>query len=890
MKISKQSIGFLCVVTLPQLLLSVLFALLLLQKPNEVAGWVLAASLVANVFFTVYVFIKGKTQSLSMRFHMLLACTYAAMLIGGMVLLEDSSLWGVMSVRLTALLIDSAAVIYALFQIANRTSADISKQIVALVAVPLIWLFAYNILSGARLDTAVMILIVLGGIVMAYLIIKIILVKRQEKIESGQRPKRLALYIIFSLVLPIAGLTLNVSMDNLFGDFSDPLFFFVPFINGVLLIVPPPSEKRLRLLRFFIIAAATTYLLYFFIAFLPYMPIGFLGLAIVLGALVFAPAAALVMQIIYLIQEWKAVSVLWGTIRLTAVFVAGLVLLPILVLTSYLGDRVNLEKAIAYTEQDISVNGEIIDFGRLDRALDNADAVEEKDRFFDMRVADNTPILSSIYAHLVLDSRILANDRLEKLRMAFFGEYPEQGFANGLTTDMEMPQVKLKDISTQTTFDNTTGIFRTWVNITLQGPKNGWNEEYVTEFALPEGAYISDYYLDVFGTKKMGILADQRAAMWLYNDIVVQTPAQDPGLLHYTGDRTIELRVYPFNGDEPRYTGFEIIHNETATIRIDGEEVLLSAPPQTRLKEMEHAVLIPGAVKDGLPVAQERPRRYYFIVDCSKDSDIDDQLYRIEDYAQGKGILDATVIFATYKTNTCRLKNADSVNITPQSGFNLALAVKSILIQNGDDSVPVILFTSDNPALALIPKNVTVLAAQYPESDYYYRLNADETLNGYDFETGKNVGKMNQPLISQARMYNGVRVRDDSQTQILPNDSVDFMDMEISGNEYEQAVMLDIAARNGGAQNAAQSLKLLRASFKAGILTPQTAFIVVETQAQEVDLLAKQQQLIKEDKELIKEQNAVKSLDEPSALVCAFIALLGLSLVKLWKRNRTETR
>ena len=572
------------------------------------------------------------------------------------------------------------------------------------------------------------------------------------------------------------------------------------------------------------------------------------------------------------------------------VFVAGLVLLPTLVLTSYIGDRTNLEKAIAYTEQDISVNGELIDLGRLERALENADAVEEKDRFFNMSVADNTPILSSVYAHLVLDSRILANDRLENLRKVFFGELVDQGFSDGLTTDMQMPQVKLKDISTQTTFDDTSGVYRTWVNMTLQGPENGWNEEYVTEFALPEGAYISDYYLDVFGTKKMGILADRRAAMWLYNDIVVETPAQDPGLLHYTGDRTIELRVYPFNSDEPRYTGFEIIHSEAAAIRIDGEEVLLSAPPQTRVKEMEHAVLIPGAVKDGLPMAEGRPNRYYFIIDCSKDSDIEDQLSRVQDYAQGSGISDATVVFTSYKTDTYRLPDADSVDITPQSGFNLALAVKSILMQNGNDSVPIIIYTSGNPALALIPKNVSVLAAQYPESAYYYRLNADETLSGCDFETGKDVGKMDEPLITKARLYNGVRVRDDDQTQILPDDSVDFT--EISGSEYEQAVMLDLAAKYGAAQEAAASLKLLRASFKAGILTPQTAFMVVETPAQEAALYEKQQQLIKEDKELIKAQDAAKSLDEPSALVCVLVALLGFALVKQRKRknalNRTE--
>jgi hypothetical protein len=696
-----------------------------------------------------------------------------------------------------------------------------------------------------------------------------------RKDASAKRP--VALYAIFSLGLPLIGLFVNLGTDNLVGDFSHPLYFIVVIVNGILLLMKPFADQRLRLMGFFLTAAATAYLVYFFIVFLPYIPIGFMGLVIILGVLMFAQAGALVMQIIYLVKEWPQVAKVFSAKRVLLVFIAGFVFLPVCVLTSFIGDRHNFDVAVSYLESGAAVSEESVNLTRLRRALDNAGSeyVWSND-FMSPMTSRNTPIISAIYSKIVFGNTVVFEDSIEKMEKLFYNEYDVPRTEDGLTVNgNDLTTVAITKMNIETAYDAEIGAYRSWVNLTLQGDLNDGNQEYVTVFSLPDGAYISDYYLYVNGQQKYGILADDRAATAVYKDIVRVN--RDPGLIHYVGDNELELRVFPFSGDKARCTGFEVIHAYQVKFTLDDWQVTLEAPDAGTVVTAEGGTLISAQLKETLPRAQTRPLEYYFVVDCSSISDIAYQTSLIEDYASLSGITKGHVLFTSYRLNEVDLASIREADVKSECGFNLALAVKTILTENGDDTIPAILFTSENPYGAVYPEYIAAQAAQYPEIDSYFRLNDDLTLTPYDFKTGEGTGRIVSIPANTALVWNGQLIADDGQSElVLSGESVQ---LTLSGSEYRNAISIFAAYKNSLKEK--DEIKLLRASFRTHVLTPQTAFIVVETKAQEAQLYEMQEQLLNDIAD-----TARQTLADPPVWILALVGMAACAA--LWFLRRVK--
>jgi hypothetical protein len=889
MKSIDQPLRILWFVTLPLTLLAVALVTLLARSPHTGALWMLIISAAVNISFTAYAIIR-RQQPATGKFVMIsLAAACCLTIAAAALLLDDAALLsGAISLRLAALLLCAVPALYAALALTKAFAprAEPGKYILGLVALPLAWFLAFNIFTGVRLQTVAMILII-GGAFSAVFLLGRVVSQRSAKplLPEGRRKRRwIVLYAIFSVALPLTGLMLNLAMGNLFGDFSDPAFYIIPVVNSALLLLPPFADKRLRLLRFFLLSASLVYFIYFFVVFIPFMPIGFLGLIYVVGVLLFAPAGALAMQIIELLREWRQLRPLCGGGRVLAVLLSALLLIPACMLTSYIGDRQNLENATSYLETSEVPSNEPVDLARLERALSSSTGTFEisRDIFAEFTSANNTPLISAAYSALVLNGKVMRDGDIDRLRQLFFDEYEsdpwDETVADGLTVNGQAPtNVRLTDIRTETAVDATTGVSRTFVHLTLENPKNSWGDEYVTLFSLPEGAYVSDYYLDVGVTRKQGILADARAAMSVYDDIV-RIQQQDPGMLRYIGDSQLELRVFPFSDGETRQTGFEIIHTQPLSLTLDGQTVDISAANTPDEVIFSGGTLVSAAMKQKLPQAKTRPFSYWFIVDSSAHSDVGYQLSLIEDYASMSGINDARVIFASYDLKQTTLTDARSVHVVPHSGFNLALAVKQALTENDSDTVPIILFTSGNPAVALYPAHSAWLAKRFPESPYYYRLRDDLRLTPYAFGSNDTDRALDTPAVFTLRLYGDTFVRDDGQSEIVP--SGEGGEFSLSGNQYTDALALNTALRSNPSMSTAVSLKLLRASFRTHVLTPQTSFIVVETAAQEADLWEVQEQLLERDSAIA----ARETLDEPPLLIC-LLAVAAISAAALLVRR-----
>jgi hypothetical protein len=874
-------------VTLPQAVNAAYLAYGYAQGRSASVLYMLIASLAVNIAFTAYAFINRRRDALEPPVFIAAATAFSLAIAAAVFFLADTAfIDGFVSARLVSILLCALSAVWALYGLAGLSPAkDSRRAAAALIAVPLAWFLLFNILSGAAFDTAVMILIIAGLFIMCFLIFRILRAPKAQSPDAEALkppPRRRALYAIFSLALPLLGLLLNLSMDGAFGDYSDPLFFIVPVVNGILLLLPPPADKRLRILRFFLIAAATLYLVYFFVVFAPFMPFGVIASIVGVGALLLAPAGALTMQVLHLVNEWPQVSALYGKLRTGAVFIAGLFLLPLLLFTSYLGDRQNLLNAADYLEQNAAAVQKDVDPSRLARSIRHIRNIDRDTMYIpiiDTPFSGGTPFISDVYAALVLDHRVMEDEDLARLDQLFFDTREEED--DTMLDEPAAMDVTLKDVQTETRYDADIRAWRTWVHLTMQGPPQGENLEYVTTFSLPEGAYISDYYLDVSGARKKGILADERAALFVYQSIV--SSAQDPGLLHYIGSRRLELRVFPFFENTLRTTGFEVIHAQSGVLTLGGKNVVLPAANAPDTYETPGAALLSAAAKQKLPLSPKRPLEYNFIIDASAHSDISAAVSRVEEYCALKQINDGQITFASYKLTPCSLADMRRQHVSPVGGFNLGLAVKNILQNAGDAKTPVIVFVTGNPNRALYPRTVSGLAEKYAESPYYYRLDADMTLVPYGLETNDAADSVASPLFVKARDYKGLRVRDDGQPEVVS--LARETGFKASGNSYADALTLDTCYTAHPDMDKKLSLELLRGSFRTHVLTPQTSFIVVETYEQEEMLYEAQEKIIEEDKKTAK----AESLDEPSPALYAAAALALLIIWRAYKKKRAKS-
>src|SRR5690606_27434010 len=116
------------------------------------------------------------------------------------------------------------------------------------------------------------------------------------------------------------------------------------------------------------------------------------------------------------------------------------------------------------------------------------------------------------------------------------------------------------------------GYWESQVALEMQNPSDRW-EEYSTQFRLPAGSWVSDYYLYLGDVKEPGLLVERKSALWVYDQIT--SARKDPGLLRYLSNGELELRVFPFTGKQSRKTGFTLIHKKPFTLSIDGQELPL---------------------------------------------------------------------------------------------------------------------------------------------------------------------------------------------------------------------------------------------------------------------------------------------------------------------------
>ncbi len=352
-----------------------------------------------------------------------------------------------------------------------------------------------------------------------------------------------------------------------------------------------------------------TYTLYFFVVFLPFLPFSIAAI-IVFGAgfLMLTPLVLFVIHTNQLWEDFKYLGPYYSKNILIGSIVVGSLLIPSYLSVTYYNDRETLHQVLDYVYTPNYDKTYTIDTSSVSNTLSIiANSKESSRGIFNSQ----QPYLSSYFNWLVLDNLTLSDQKINDLQRIFLDKSKTKTQKNQIRNH----GVNITKIDTQSKYDKQQKVWRSWVNLEITN-KNESLKEYATTIDLPQGTWVSDYYLFVNGVKEPGILAEKKSAQWVFSSIRNQN--RDPGILYYLTGNKVAFRVFPFLANEIRQTGIQLIHKEPISLRIDGHELDLGKLSKTPIKSIEtkEGLYISPKAKSTLKKVKRKPF-FHFLVDGS---------------------------------------------------------------------------------------------------------------------------------------------------------------------------------------------------------------------------------------------------------------------------------
>jgi len=752
------------------------------------------------------------------------------------------------------------------------------------------------------------VLIIAGTVLFLFFLIRLLYILSLKRIEI-LRKYQLWWKIPICIIFPLLGLALNngdlrqggLLGENVFGNFNHFAFYGLAVVNGIVLCLPNLDRASYRLGLFIARMATFAYTLYFFMVFLPFLPLAVLAIiAAGLGFLMLTPLALFVIHIAELSADYKYLKSQLSQSTLRTISIVALMILPLAITFSYLNQRRHLHRALDFVyHPDFQKDDGHINRKALATTLQTINEHKDRNRSFDLGF--KTPYLSSYYNWLVLDNLMLSNTKIQQLERVFFGEGAIQVAPEFINND----KVEITDLQARSEWDEQEQLWRSWIDLEISNlQENSWRAEYATRIKLPEACWISDYYLYVGDRKEMGMLTEKKSALWVFSQI--KNENRDPGLLHYISGNEVAFRVFPFARKEVRRTGIEFMHKVPVEIKLGDKVVALGTS--------EEKITKPSVLPDGVFYLDEVKMRqldtifrrpyYHFMLDVSNIDEAEWLRYQLEmqtvvqegklDYTKAKVTLVGTA------SRTFNLQGNWAANWSPDKspeGFNLDRAIRKALVENHLDNkqtYPVFMVLSPTPFQNLIDKNFGDLAFTFPEGDDFYFLmpngnwtrhnmasspqDIEEIINPSNLK-GKPV--LAYPSQQNASHYFPIDLR---QAWGISADYHAGYDSTLPSKSWGAA--LNLAANWRWQQlHPEQSDEIWRpsvkASFDAHILSPVTALIVVENEAQKAALLQKQNQMLKGKASLDAGDDAAR-MSEPGFYM---VLLLG-GLLFFWHRQR----
>lgn len=783
-------------------------------------------------------------------------------------------------------------------QLLSHSGSSLKASLIPLVGTPLVWYLLVNTVLLSAQGTMAVIVLLLTIVATYFFVFLLFYLLYLIGKSHAQLWKVLRFLLIFALPILCFLVTQQGNFFGFFWDYTSYLYYLLVIANGVLLLLPEPRKKALRLLLFFSRCAMYLVVTYFFVVIAPFYSLSLVGLLLAgLGILVLTPLFLWCYQTKVLLASAKALWKDCGNWQTVASFAAGILLVPLIMTGSFLVARQNLTTAIRHLNSlgDVSVESARVNGDMLLNSLRYIQSDQKMNlpnyrwffsgdyRYYSDQVRIPPPFITSFHNKMLGGDELLAmmahNRELYSDLIALYtnssrGDGLEEDYLDYYhnpydelipaewddSDDLEvLPPFLLEDITVETKREN--DYYRSFVHLTLTDTRSSSDDdtsltEYSTNVALPAGVFVSDYYLDVLGTRKEGILAENTSANWIYN--VVTSRFLDPGLIQYKGDG-ISLKVFPFAPHETRYTGIEFLHREPVSLVFDGKTVELApdAPVLTAPVEGENLVFVSESTKDSLPSAARDPY-YLFVADCSFESDVEAIAARLEEFLAAEQIPlnQASVCAVNYNRKTWTLEEdwkTGLLQFPREGGFAYGLMTDQLFREvDGSRYYPVLIVLETPGSHSIAPRNSRYLMQRSMETAGYFTV-AKEGIYAYGYDSFSRT-KLDalppaRPVKVLDRAGGQLYLAADSGGEIYYFEPYDSVISAPTGNPWMDALNFTgdtfrLERIYDQEEQFAAMLDVLKKSFSAHVMSAYSSFIVLETPEQEAAMLRRQELLL----------------------------------------------
>ncbi|WP_375563154.1 MSEP-CTERM sorting domain-containing protein [Bernardetia sp. OM2101] len=770
---------------------------------------------------------------------------------------------------------------------------------------------------------------------------------------------RRVLEILFIGVFPLLGLFLSAELDNPLGNFKSVWFFSFALFAAIILITPSSNLKlyKYRRIHFLLKAFVFPYTVYFMVVFMPFTPLSVLMVIIGFGILMLTPLVLFLIHSQQLYQDYDYLTKNYSSSSLLIGFLIAVSIVPLTFSINTYYDKIQLHKGLDYLySSDYDENKSVPNPSSISATLTHIENFKVRRNTDWMSIGnEGIPLLDSFYKWVVLDNMTLSDSKINLLNNVFVGEdMPKpkktwrwwQGQVNqnrNFETGKGDNSVKIDSTTITSVFDEKQNAWKTQVDLVLHNAENGFGQrEYATFFDLPDGAFISNYYLYVGEEKVEALLAEKKTALWVYHQIV--NTRKDPGILYYNDKGKIGFRVFPFVRDEYRKTGFEVLHAEPFELQLDDSTTVFLGKKESisdkvvitdtngigvnvqdysknttaSFKTTSNSNYVSQSELNNLETITRKPY-YHFILDNSKYGGIGKEKYieRIEKFLMENplskgtaGTLKPKFTIVDFEVNELDTAwKSDYLNRKNKGGFFLEKAVKKIWLENylynrepmNSPSLqdypiqPIIIVVSDELEDGVWTGSLHEWRNYVPEGFEFYELAENNRIMLQNFEHFKLLGEpVDSITVKEVRQTKGLYflplstqkgitlpIRDfDKKEEITSADIEEFEKL----SKYDQALFLQNLNETMAlypTQAEKRWLEQVQKSFTARILTPVTTFMVLETEAQRNALLKKQEEVLN-GKRLLDLTDARRS-SEPSLWI--FLVIFGVVFLIKYRKG-----
>lgn len=706
--------------------------------------------------------------------------------------------------------------------------------------------------------------------------------------------------LLIALLLPLLGLCVSNGIigpgftQSIFGNFKHPIFYIIATLNGILICLPAFENIYYRLIRFFGLIICYPYTLYFFFVFLPYLPISIVAVGV--GFMMLAPLLLFILQTNELNTEFRFLKQLYPPIKISVGAVVALITIPLTITIFNLRDKRILTDALDYVYNTEYSKTYILDRESLLQTLTKIRQNKAHNSFFN----ENIPFITAYYNWLVLDNMILSDVKINTLEQIFFGEPAKQV---NTTLNTTISPVKLSDIKVKSRFDEKQQAWISLLDLTLTNTDSANLVSYETEFSLPEGCWITDYYLNIGNRREQGILAEKKSALWVFSQI--RNENRDPGILYYLSGNKIAFKIFPFSAKEVRKSGITFTHKTPVTLNLDGNMVKMGnirPDHNSKVESVNHTTYIPADEKSKLQLVRRKPI-YHFIIDVSKDQSkhIGSYTARIEHLISKHHLKKDDIrlqLTSTFSTEIPMDKNwKTQLSRQPfDGGFYLDGIMKKILLnsyQTNDGTFPILIVLTDTLKNAIVQHDFSDFKITYPENSNFYELDNRNKLWVHSFLTNPKL-RLNEtseilnsvPVYAWPNVKNpGAYLPNDHQSSIIIDTQTESGNVKTEKKSWLSGLDLQGAwIRNTLNINHSEDthFKIVKQSMLSGVLSPSTSFIALENKAQKMALLKKQSQILSGNKNLDPDEET-QSMAEPNLYL--LMALLLSFFIFRFKKN-----